>query len=650
MKKLSITLISLLLITGLYSCDDFLDVSSDSKYTEDYIFSDEEEINRLLNTLYMQLMSGNTYGGKYLTTYSLNSDVEFTAYSSDLQSTSGNDYKNFDATRMGSDLASTWTDAYEGIEYANIFVNGLEKSPLYNTNNAALMQKMGEAKVIRAMFYHDLVVLFGDIPFSFTDSYDAEGLVMPVVDRETILTTLINDLIEIAPHMSFAKDLSEGVERVSKEFCWSMIARMALTRGGYSLHPDKSNPMNVGTMTRSDDYMDYYKIAMEYADSVITSGTHNLKKSFRQVFIDECNYIVTNDDDPIFEIPFLRESSGSVGYYHGPKGETLNDVSQGLNVWGASNGGLRLNAFYRYSFDRKDLRLDYTVGMWYYLYDGTPNILSDYSTFCNKWSKFWATPGNAMGVESGGNTGINYPYMRYADVLLMYAEAVNEVEDGVNGPNGQKAIDAFKQVRSRAFASEDQGEKVEQYIASASASKQSFFEAIANERKWEFGGENMRWKDLVRWNMYSQVVYDSFMEYYTVAMVVGGDNSLDEEGKYDTLPIQMFYKVAPNPGDINKYPNTTLDVLEILNPYQNMQNPGGDWEMADCYAWYDDDLSTPKGQCLNSFRGYIRADQYGNFIPSLDPNNLPPVRYILPFPNTAIQRGAGAYQNYYGYN
>lgn len=637
-------------MTGLSSCNDFLEVDSDSKYTEEYVFSDKEEINRMLNTLYAKLMSGNTYGNKYMTTYALNSDVEFSANSGMLQSTSGTDYRVFDATSMGGDLGSTWTDAYSGIEYANIFINGLEKSPLYSTSDTTLVQMMGEAKVIRAMFYHDLVVLFGDLPFALTSSYESDNLVMPVVDRETILSTLIDELREMAPYMRFARDLPEGIERVSKEFCWSMIARMALTRGGYSLHPDKANPLNIGSMVRPEDYKDYYKIAMVYADSVIASGTHQLTKSFREVFIDECNYIVNNNDDPIFEIPFLRESSGGVGYYHGPRGETLNDVSQGKNVWGGSNGGLRLNAFYRYSFDRKDLRLEYTVGMWRYLYDGTPAINSDYSTYCNKWSKFWATPGNAMGADSGGNTGINFPYMRYADVLLMYAEAVNELEDGVQGANGAKAIDAFKQVRSRAFAPEDHGEKVDQYIAAASASKQSFFEAIANERKWEFGGENMRWKDLVRWNMYSKVVYDCFMEYYTVAMVAGGDTSWDEDGKYDKLPLQIFYKIVPNPGDINIYPNTTLDILEIANPYEIITNPGGDWEMADFYAWYDDDRSTPKEQCLYSFRGYIRADEYGNITPSMDPNNLPPVRYILPYPNAAIQRSAGAYQNYYGYN
>lgn len=649
MKRINILIISLFLVS-LYSCSDFLDVNSDSKFTPDYVYGTKEEINKALNSVYAQLMSGDTYGDKYMNTYALNSDVEFAANSNMLPSTSGNDYKCFDATSLGSDLAKTWAAAYKGVEYANQFVFGVENSPLFAAKDTTLAQQIGESKVLRAMYYHDMVVLFGDIPFSLTPSYEVDNLVMPIASRDTILTVLINDLIDAAPRMKFARDNQDGIERASKEFCWSMIARMAMTRAGYSLRADKSSTYNVGTMERASDYKEYYEIAKIYADSVISSGTHSLSKSFRQVFIDECNYIVTNNDDPIFEIPFLKESSGSVGYVHGPTGNNLDDVTTGKNIWGKSNGGLRLNAFYRYSFDIKDLRLDYTVGMWYYTHDGIPTIRTDYNTHCNKWSKFWQSSGNAMGKQSDNKTGINFPYMRYADVLLMYAEAVNELENGVNGTNGEKAKEAFKQVRKRAFSSEDQGEKVDRYLTTASATKESFFNAIMDERKWEFGGENMRWKDLVRWDKYAKIVYDVFTEYYAVAAVAGGDSSFDPEGKYDQLPVQMFYKIVPNPGDINAYPNTTLDILEIFNLYEFTDHPGTGWEVAEFYNWADADGGYPKAQCLYSLRGYIKADEMGNITPQLDPNNLPPVRYILPYPKSVIQISAGAYKNYYGYN
>lgn len=647
MKKYIIFLGVFLL--GFTSCSDFLEVRSDSKYGEDFVYSSKIEMNRALTSVYASLMSSSTYGNSYMSTYALNSDVEFSAFSSSLRNVNGEDFRCFDGTRHASSIASTWTAAYQGIERANLTINGILNSPIFDRADAELMQMLGEAKVLRAMFYHDLVVLFGDLPFSLEPTYSQSSLILPMVDRNEILTQLIDDLRATAKYMKFANELTEGVERASKEFCYGMIARMALTRGGYALYPDLNDPLKIGSMQRQSDYLDYYEIAKDYADSVISSGTHTLAKSFRQVFVDQCNYVVNNNDDPIFEIPFLKASSGNVGYVHGPSGSSVNGVTTGANVWGASNGGLRLNAFYRYSFDRKDLRLDYTVGMWYYDATGAPVMRVDYSTHANKWSKFWTSPSNTLGVSSLGSTGINYPYMRYADILLMYAEAVNELENGVSGANGAKAKDAFRQVRSRAFSQEDHPEKVDQYITNISGSKEDFFGAIMNERKWEFGGENMRWKDLVRWNKYAKVIYDSFSEYFIVGNYVKG-NFLPGYEKYETLPVNMYYRAVTNPGDMNVYPNTTLRIMEIYNLYENAFNPGAQYSAASYYAWAgSDDSELPSSQCLYSFRGYVRMGDNANY-EGLNPNNLPPVRYILPIPNRVIQMSNGAYRNYYGYN
>ncbi|MFR8554468.1 MAG: RagB/SusD family nutrient uptake outer membrane protein [Bacteroides cellulosilyticus] len=84
----------------------------------------------------------------------------------------------------------------------------------------------------------------------------------------------------------------------------------------------------------------------------------------------------------------------------------------------------------------------------------------------------------------------------------------------LTGINGAKAIEALRQVRSRAFT--DAG-KVESYLNKVSADKNTFLKAVLDERKFEFAGENMRWKDLVRNNMYAEEVYYSFMRYYSVA-------------------------------------------------------------------------------------------------------------------------------------
>ena len=108
------------------------------------------------------------------------------------------------------------------------------------------------------------------------------------------------------------------------------------------------------------------------------------------------------------------------------------------------------------SFDNKDLRRDLTCEMFRYENSGMTNIvqkpIAALTVYCGKWNRlFMATP---LGSTSNKGTGINYTYMRYADVLLMYAEAANENH---NGPTPQ-AKEALKKVRNRAFAAEDQPE------------------------------------------------------------------------------------------------------------------------------------------------------------------------------------------------
>jgi len=647
--------IKIFLFIGIvfYSCDNYLDVSSDSKLNETVVFGNTDEANRVLSAVYTSLLSNDVYGNNYLEAFALNSDVEFSSFSAPTRNANGRDYKCFDGTVHGSTVAGTWAAAYQGIERANVFINGVLNGTIYDEKNETVMQMLGEGKVLRAMFYHDLVVHFGDVPFSLQPSCvscDPATMIKPITDRNTIHDFLISDLRNIAPKMKWAHELSHGVERVSREFCYALIVRMALTRAGYRLEPDKANPSNTGYMIRPDDSRHYYEIAMNYADSVILSGTHDLKKPFRQVFIDQCNYIVNNDDDPIFEIPFLRNGSGNVGFVHGPQGQTYSGETS--HSWGECNGNLRLNAFYRFTFDRKDLRRDYTIGMWYYNAAGEPQIRTGYNTHVNKWSKLWSTP---MGSGSRGSTGINYPYMRYADVLLMYAEAVNEIEYGVWGPNGEKAKWALLQVRNRAFESDQSS-----YVESVSGSKEDFFNAIANERKWEFGGENMRWKDLVRWNLYSKVIYDNFLAYYNTALCSDGDcdqeyyNSAPEY--LNRLPTLIYWRRISNPRNINIFPNTSLQIIEFYkrdDGFDNLYDPtmtpwtGTGINNNAFYNWVSGDGEI-RGECLYSFRGYIRAGEGSNY-QRFDPDNLPPVRYILPIPNNSIQMSRGMYKNYYGY-
>ena len=661
--------IGVALLTTLFSCKDYLDVLSESKFDDAYLLSSVDDASSLLSAAYSSLTNNQVYGTYFPYRYALNSDVEFTPFSSPPGVVRQNEFRCFDGNRHSPEILGTWQRVYEGIERANIFIRAAEESPLLDgPDRDKITQMIGEAKCIRAMLYYDMVVLFGDIPFRTKPAHGDDNLYIGATDRREIFTWLINDLKSAASGMKWAEDVT--VERAGKEFCFGLIARLAITRGGYALYPNKNNVYDVGTMERATDYADYYKIARDYADSVIVSDKHRLNKSFRQVFVDQCNHLVNDDDDVIFEIPFLKTFSGRIGYDAGPNVNGRNNITP--HDWGINSGGeIRLNPLYLFSFDDKDLRRDFTVLAWDYDYETSINnnyIPKPYlraSLRMGKWSKLWTAARYTN--NSTDKDGINYPYMRYAELLLIYAEAVNELD----GAPDDKAKEALKTVRARAFAAADRGDKVDGYVDGLT-SKEDFFKAIVNERAWEFGGENMRWKDLVRWNLYAKVVYEQFKALKITAWDMVGSGNYDGEAIenpwYLNLPERLTYSIVANPGDINVYPclggsgGNNMRIIRFGSWPREAFTSGDTHEEFWFKGRYFVSGINPTDEVLYSFRGYIYGAKFDENSSSarpvggndMDPkfadkDNLPPVRYILPIPNLVITTHGGTLQNYYGH-
>ena len=666
------------------ACNDFLDVDTPSKQSNEDIFSSENETSMALNGVYAKALSDNAFGNFLYNNVQLNSDVDFATNSNEVAQI--NAPKRFDCTAESGDAEKLWNAMYSGVETANNFIYNLENSSIYAEDNINVTQMLGEAKVLRAMFYYELLCYWGNIPFSLQATFETQEFVLPITDRDEVYKQVIADLESIAPLMKPTAEISEGVERISQEACWAMIARLALQAGGYSLRP--SEGANYGKMTRPANYKDFYQTARTYADKVIQSGTHSLNKSFSQVFIDECNFIVNNNDDPIFEFPFGEGSSGQWGYNQGPQAKSYEGATP--HVWGETKGGVQVTPFYRHSFDERDLRRDFITCFWYYETSNQPAISHSYTSYNGKWSKLWNNLG--LGANTTGATGINFAYLRYSDVLLMFAEAENEL----NGPT-EAAQNALKAVRKRAFKAEHQAEMVDAYVATAAASKETFLDAVLDERAYEFAGENMRWKDLVRNNQYAEKLFYTFLRYYSVAENCMTSSSYDDmvaeyDGIYwpETFPYNMYYTYIQNPGDKSIYPNSQLSMLYIVNPYNQSTIPQinpenymsqnelpytpvslksitGSESASTTIIWGEaavnwmEDAGYPKGQILYSLYGYIRSDERGNIFlkengkeTKIDPtgtdvNNLPPVRYILPIPKEAIARSNGVYKQHFGY-
>lgn len=637
MKKI-LYILGLFALVTLVSCEDFLTKDSDSIFSQEYIFSSEQEVFKVLNEVYATNVYYWTAKAASSEVFHSNTDVEFFNVTSENASISSA-YSYCPSAASGKETAS-WNYLYKGINEANDIIEGILASPLYakadKNEKSLIIQYYGEAVTLRALFYLELVRIFGDVPYRRISAKADQDLVLGATDRDIILTDMINDVKGVEPMMYWASDLQYGVEVVSREFCQGLIARMALTRGGWSLRPDLNNPSDKGKMWRPDDWLDYYRIAEEYAGKAIASHKHSLTRSYTQLWDDVCNWITPNDDDNIFDIA-VRKGEGNYGYWISVAIE--NPGANGFNQYGYASGGPRLNPLYPLSFDPKDLRIETEYAMYRYTKRLEMELNNALNPTTAKYNRLRCRV--PLGDRSNIGSGMNYTYMRYADILLMYAEAANEVN---NGPTAE-AIECLKAVRRRAFDVSDYAEKVDAYVA-AHSSKEEFFNAIVDERAWEFGGEKVRKYDLARWNLFSKKVYEMYYKMYEIGLTANDVAGCDPQ--YSNYPAKIWYKNGlPVPETWIKAATSYSDIVGV---YDNIPDKTDDGYKAQAYCstFVTQDKATltwERAAFLKwSFAGFINPNNEDSVNPETDP-----VRYLNPIPADAIYRHKGKLQNYYGF-
>lgn len=631
-KKLIYSLIAGTMFT-LASCDDFLDVQPASGFTPEYVFSSEAEMKALMTRIYSSMTEDGLYGSNLASGLNTNTDVEMSSFKNNTVNTNGSDIGCFDSRPTWAVLNATWNNLYYAINYANDFLQAVQESPLFSDKltgdtPSETQQMYGEVKTLRAMFYLDLIRTWGDVvlitkPTESTDDFFSKG----TTDRNVILEFLIDDLIAVEPMMKYAADLDNGVERASREYCQALIGQLALYRGGWTLRADKDDVTHVGFMERGDNFEHYYKIAVDYLGKVIKEGKHDLSQSFENLWVNECNWTTANNDDVLFAVPMLKSVTSRYGYNIGVT------IAEGKHAYGSARNYVTFCGTYVYSFDKDDLRRDMTCVP--YKYDKDLNQEIDMGVAgmgAGKWSKLYMQ--SPLGASSGSNTGINSIRMRFADVLLMYAEAVNELY----GPRDD-AKEALKRVRRRAFDPAQWTDKVENYVETLT-NEIDFFEAIMDERKWEFGGEGIRKYDLARWNKYGEVIYNLYNEMVNWGIVARGGYVPGIE----KVPSNIYYKQVDDPEHSDR---KILDIVGIDEYGPGTGRPAGYTVLEYALAWRVLNKETQTYETLDaiswSFRGFINKNN-DKIVKPTDP-----VRYLCPYPSKVITDHRGLIRNYYGY-
>ncbi|MCY1723088.1 RagB/SusD family nutrient uptake outer membrane protein [Prolixibacteraceae bacterium Z1-6] len=607
MKKMKFKYIlyTLAVFLSTSACQDFLDPESLSTFDSEYIFSNADDARKAVNAMYVHY-SHDGFRSRLSNNMTGNTDIEHAGGSSD-----GARYQiwRLDAQENNGDLAYVWNIGYQAIRDANIAIEGISASEALNSNDVALSNEMyhllGEAYTMRAYWYSMLIFYFGDVPFSTqAPAVDVE-FNLPKEDRNVILSTVIQDLIDIEEKMKWADDTRYGIEQINREYTLGMIARLALQRGGYYLTPELS-------MARESDYLDYYKIARDYSNKLMTLKDRDLPEDFRQIFMNQCKFISPVNEDILFEVPFAI-GRGDVAWNIGIR------VDGGNHEYGSGSNYMAMPPTYLYSFDAEDKRLPVTCGLYTINSDFIQELVSSGSMNISqgKWSRhFLDTP---PGRTTAKGTGINWPMLRYSDVILMFAEAENEI----NGPTAE-AQAALKRVRQRAFDEAVWNTKVDQYVSTASANKESFFDAIVDERAWEFGGEMIRKYELIRWNLYSEKINETVEGCKQMA-----DEALAGTG---TLPDYLYTKLDETGN------------LVILNLHEKLIAPPDDsWERE---SWL---ISMSSETTTDGYAEWMTRD-WDNYV---NPGNIGVpegvIRYIFPIPTIGIDNSKGLLKND-GYN
>jgi hypothetical protein len=511
--KIAVAGIFVVVISSLPSCKKYLDVQPVSSATPDYVFSNVENATKAVLGTYAALTGDQGYGIRVSMYYPYDND-EMMGQQGAPGDNERRDIAHYSAKPSNTQLAAPFSQMFSGIERANLCIYYIPKMDKYENGMDAEVKELrrlyGEALTLRAQFYFELIRNWGDVPAQWQPSAFETDLFKPKTDRDSIYDRLLDDLALAATLVPWRSDVSSVDERLTQGSVRALRARIALYRGGWSL---RSN----GQMARGSNHIQYYQIAKQETNAVITSNQHNLNPSFQSVFKDYiCGHKIEPNGEVVWEVAMSGGSSAlgdsKLGYYNGPR----------YNNTG--NSALTLLPTFFYSFDSLDTRRDvtsapYNINANFTLAGRTLQTMVD-----GKFRRDW-TSDPSMVNTSAQYMGINWPLIRYSDVLLMFAEADNEIN---NGPT-PAAIDAIRKVRLRAFGGNAS------LVGTIPTTYSGFFNAIVKERSWELASEGHRKYDLIRWNLLTQKINETKTQLAAMAA---------RQAPYNTLPATMYYRTG----------------------------------------------------------------------------------------------------------
>jgi len=570
-------------------CSDFLDTESPSQQTSQVIYENEGMARAAVMGVYSDLAGTYVYGQKMSVNWQGVSDIELASgYNNDpsKELTSDTGAANYYSDWYNHTIQ--WQYIFTMAERASTAVEGIRNSEAFKSGNKAMVRYLGEALTLRSLSYFELVRRWGDIPYKEgTSASDLSNVYAGKTSRDSIYAALIRDMQEAIEYLPWMNEVADyNCERITKGFAKGLLARIALFAGGWSVRDgnqftDDSNvehyPAAVSGMEelngffigRPKNWQEYYVIAEQQCAEIIgdAQNPHKLDPDYGDIWrtVNHLDYNAYNEN--LFEVANGMGYSGDVGTL---MGREMDGNLFGNTGWGASY--VATNGYYFYSFTPSDKRRDYAC--YFPKFTKENNKLTEVmrndmmNVHLGKWSYFWTNDAyRALALTASGrpNTGINWILMRYPDILLMFAEARYQLGEGADSRSdvaGISAREALEMVRERAFGAGSA--EIKNYDA-------DFFNAIVNERAWEFGGEGVRKLDLVRWGL-----LDRKIEEMKEAMVKIYDGQsevriFDKVFSPENFPEKIYYKMTEK-GE-SGYPEVDLSSVNFYRTLNDNPDP-----------------------------------------------------------------------------
>jgi hypothetical protein len=482
MKRIKYILI--LLLAGFVSCNE-LELIPESALTGSNFPLTENDAIAAINGVYIpnsDFSSNSSYVAEL--------PADATQCGEAVTSGGGAELGTFQFTPNNGNIDAAWTTLFTGVTAASSVIDNVSEADFAPALKARLV---GEAKFLRALYYFYLVQLFGEVPIIL---HANEGIDATRADIDDVYEQIVQDLTDAsAPNVLPESYSGTDKGRATNGAAYALLAKVYLVWAQVSPEGNSANERLTNAVTAANSVKGY---------------------ALEEVFLENWNTSKRNGKENIFSAHHvISQSSAGDGGNHLAHCSFATSFSQGTPHLVISN-----LSFYN-KFDDRDQRKKGSYAKT--LYNPTADTTGGNPYFEFTYPRFRKYIDTANILTTNLTRSIDRTILRYAEVLLIKAEALNEL----NSTPPAEAYDAINQVRRRAFRQNLSASSVYDF---SGLTKEQFRDSLREERFKEFVYEQQRWFDLVRWRILVKTVKPIINQNAVKKVDSNGDDVKDENG------------------------------------------------------------------------------------------------------------------------